>query len=65
MKTIAGYSADHFFSDIYFDSGYTRSYTWGELAIAPFFKYRMNQTWLNTYQERFYWGVKFNYSFTF
>jgi hypothetical protein len=65
IKTIAGYSNDHFFSDIYFDAGCTKSFDWGELSIAPFFKYRINSTWVNTYQKKPNWGFKIIYSFKF
>lgn len=65
IKTIANYSNDHFFTDIYFDIGYSKSHSWGDLSIAPFFKYRINPTWLNTYQNRINWGVKLIYSLKF
>lgn len=65
LTTIAGYSNDHFFTDIYLDVGYSKTHSWGDLSIAPFFKYRANPTWLNTYQKNPNWGIKFNFSFKF
>ena len=66
LKTIAGYSSDHFFSDLYFDAGYTKSFNkYGELSFSPFFSYRVNSTWLNTYEKKSHWGVKLIYSFKF
>lgn len=66
LKTIAGYSNDHFFSDLYFDAGYTKSFNkYGELSFSPFFSYRINSTWLNTYEKKSHWGSKLIYSIKF
>lgn len=66
LKTIAGYSSDHFFSDIYFDAGYSKSLDrWGGVSVSPFVSYRVNPTWLNNYENRTLWGVKLIYSFKF
>ncbi len=60
------YSNDEYFIDVYFDAGYTISLAkLGDYSLAPFFKYRVNSTWLNTYQEKAHWGIKFIYSFKF
>jgi len=65
ITTVAGVSNDQHFSDIYIDAGYSKSHTWGDLSIAPFFKYRSNPTWLNTYQQKPNWGIKINFTLKF
>lgn len=64
-NTIAGYSSDHNFNDLYFDAGYSKWHSWGDIEVAGFFKYRVNTTWLNTYQKKPQLGIKLIYSFKF
>lgn len=64
LKTIAKYSEDHFFTDAYLDIGYLKTFNKGDnLSFSSFINYRVNTTWLNTYQKRIHWGIKVSYQF--
>lgn len=64
IKTMAGYSDDNLFFDIYFAPGYLKLLKGNSgINIAPFFSYRVNQTWLNFYQKSLHYGIKLAYSF--
>jgi hypothetical protein len=61
---IEGYSDDTFFTDFYFDSGYSKTIKNSDyLSFAPFLKYRINTTWLNYHQRDIHFGIKLIYSF--
>ncbi len=60
------YSDDCKYSDLYLDFGYhTSLQKTGVFSFAPFFKYRINSTWLNYHQNKFHFGIKINYSIKF
>lgn len=64
--TVGGYSKDDFFTDIYVDAGYAFQLgSSGEVSLAPFYKYRINSTWVNTYLKKSIVGINLNYSFKF
>ncbi len=64
IRKIAGYSNDRFFTDIYAELGYYRAINQNDgISVLSFVNYRVNTTWLNTYQERIHWGIKFSYQF--
>lgn len=61
---LENYSDDVFFTDVYFDAGYSRSFAkLGDISLAPFVKYRLNSTWLNYHQDKVHYGIKLSYSF--
>lgn len=63
---LENYSDDIRYSDFYFDCGYHSSLNKRSVfSVAPFFKYRINTTWLNYHQNKFHLGFKFNYSLYF
>lgn len=63
---IGWYSDDVFFIDIYFGVGFSYSFSQkGNISILPFFKYRKNTVWLNTFQEKWHYGVKLSFTFNF
>jgi len=63
---VGGYSKDHFFTDLYIDAGYALQLgSLGEISLAPFYKYRINSTWINTYLKKSILGINLNYSFNF
>ncbi|HCE57545.1 MAG TPA: hypothetical protein DER09_06960 [Prolixibacteraceae bacterium] len=60
---IAYYSDDKFLSDLYLDLGYSTPLSSKfDISFSPFFKYRINTTWLNHYHKKFHYGVKVNVS---
>lgn len=64
LEKIAGYSDDRYFTDTYSDFGYSWRLNGKEgISLLSFINYRINATWLNTYQERIHWGVKASYQF--
>ncbi|HCY42688.1 MAG TPA: hypothetical protein DHV48_15275 [Prolixibacteraceae bacterium] len=64
LEKIARYSTDQFFTDTYSDIGYYWKLNEKEgISLLSFVTYRINATWLNTYQERIHWGIKFSYQF--
>lgn len=65
MDRIENYSDDVYFADIYFDTGYSRIISCGELSVAPFVKYRINTTWLNYHQKELSYGIKLNFTVEF
>ena len=65
LDRIENYSDDVYFADIYFDTGYSRIISCGELSVAPFAKYRINTTWLNYHQKELSYGIKLNFIFNF
>ncbi|HET6559580.1 MAG TPA: hypothetical protein VFG54_19810 [Prolixibacteraceae bacterium] len=63
---LGGYSDDHFFTDLYLDAGYALQLgNNGVISLAPFYKYRVNSTWVNTYLRKSIIGINLNYSFKF
>jgi hypothetical protein len=65
-KTIENYSDDIRYSDFYVDFGYhTLLKKHFIFSFAPFFKYRINTTWLNYHQNKFQFGINVNYSLNF
>lgn len=63
---VGGYSKDHFFIDLYIDAGYALPLgSFGEISLAPFYKYRFNSTWVNTYLRKSILGISLNYSLKF
>lgn len=61
---VEGYSNDTFFTDFYFDSGYSKTLKNSDyISFAPFLKYRINTTWLNYHQRDIHFGIKLIYSF--
>jgi hypothetical protein len=65
-STVENYSDDVRYSDLYVDLGYhTSSKKTFTFSFAPFFKYRINPTWLNYHQNKFHFGIKLNYSLNF
>lgn len=65
-STIENYSDDILFSDMYLDFGYHSSLNkLFTISVAPFFKYRINTTWLNYHQNKFHFGIKINYALNF
>jgi hypothetical protein len=65
-STIANYSDDDRYSDFYFDFGFHTSLSKRSVfSVAPFFKYRINTTWLNYHQKKLHYGVKLSYSISF
>ncbi len=64
--TLENYSEDIRFSDLYLDFGYHSSLNkCFAFSFAPFFKYRINTTWVNYYQKKNNFGIKLNLSFNF
>lgn len=64
--TLGGYSNDQFLTDLYLDAGYALHIGGsGEISLAPFYKYRVNQTWVNTYSRKSIVGINLNYSLKF
>lgn len=61
-STIENFSNDAAYSDLYFDFGYCLTNKLTGFSIAPFFKYRVNTTWLNYHQKKINYGIKLNYS---
>lgn len=60
---VGGYSKDHYFTDLYLDAGY--AFQWGssgQVSFAPFYKFRVNSTWVNTYLRESILGIKLDYS---
>lgn len=61
-EDIEGYSGDFFFTDLYLDAGYAKSFKkFGALSISPFLLIRANKTWLSTYQNKLQYGIKLSY----
>lgn len=66
VSSVGGYSKDIFFTDLYLDAGYAmHTGNFGEISLAPFYKYRVNSTWVNTYLRKSIIGMNLNYSFKF
>ncbi len=64
FEYLENYSDDVYFLDLYFDAGYSRSFSkLGDISLAPFVKYRTNSTWLNYHQDKVHYGIKLSYSF--
>ena len=63
---VENYSDDVTFSDFYLDFGYHTSLKKKFVfSVAPFLKYRINNTWMNYHQNKFYYGFKLNFSLNF
>ena len=63
---VAYYSDDVVFSDFYLDFGYHTSLKKTFIfSVAPFLKYRINNTWMNYHQNKFHYGFKLNFSLNF
>jgi len=66
ISTLENYSDDISYSDLYFDFGYHASlnklFTY---SFSPFFKYRINTTWLNYYQKNYHFGLKLNFTLNY
>lgn len=63
ITDVAYYSDDKFLSDLYLDLGYSTPLSSKfDISFSPFFKYRINTTWLNHYHKKFHYGVKVNVS---
>lgn len=62
-ENLENYSNDIFLTDLYFDSGYSKSISkFISISFSAFVKYRINSTWLNYHQKKFHFGVKLNYN---
>jgi len=65
-SSVGGFSKDTFYSDLYLDAGYAFQLgNSGEISLAPFYKYRVNSTWVNTYLKKSILGINLSYSFKF
>ncbi len=63
---ITNLSSDKFFTDLFIDFGFNLlKGNIGDLTVAPFFKIRINGTWLNYYYRNFNGGFRIKYSFDF
>ncbi len=63
---IENYSNDTFFSDLYFDLGFTQSIgRFGKISVAPFVSFRQNTTWMEYHKGRTHYGIKISYPLKF
>jgi hypothetical protein len=66
MELSVNYYDDNNFIDFNVDLGYCYSFNkWSEISIAPFLKYRINETWLNYHESRLHYGIKLSYNLKF
>lgn len=62
-ENLENYSNDIFLTDLYLDSGYSKSISKsGSISFSAFVKYRINPTWLNYHQKKIHYGIKLNYN---
>ncbi len=63
---IEKYSTDNFFTDLYFDLGFTQEIGhWGEISISPFVDFRQNTTWMEYHKDKLHYGIKISYPLKF
>jgi hypothetical protein len=65
-SSIQNYSDDNFFTDLYFDLGFTQSIgRFGEFSISPFVDFRQNSTWMDYHKDKHHYGIKISYPLKF
>jgi hypothetical protein len=55
------YSGDNFFIDILFSPGVAFKSGKNGFSVAPYFNFRLNDYWIGSFREKFYYGIKMNY----